>query len=534
MTTPAQPRQIGTTVLVLLALALTALALPASALAAPEEGNGTLTVSPQPLVLAPTTVNYQSQGQPVQIGYEGEGEVSINKVTIEGEESGEFFINNVNCTTNLSAGQQCEVSLGMKPGSLGEKHAQLTVIFSGLRPQEQFEISGRGVAPELSFEPSSYDFGLVRANREQGYTFFQLTNSGEGAVQLNYIDFEGPGENSFWTDNGQSNCWGNTLSPGQSCSLQVTFSPQQRIAYEADLNVFVNGAPGVAGSASVSGEGGGAQVEASVNPLNFGTATAGSQGTYRTVTLTNNGNMSEGFFIGVIAGGDAGSFELVGEHCTMTELQPGQSCSAQVRFHPNAPGSFAAHLAFFGDGEGGVIVQLEGEGISGAGSIAPGSFDFGSQAAGTRSAPHVFTVTNTGTAQLGFDRVSLGGTELDQFVVSGDDCSGAVLAAGESCEVRVRFAPDSVGIKHAALKVSGDAPTVIAALEGTGGEPIQAALPSPGGPMQPPVGASGPGASPAMPPAPAPHRHRHRRFVRGHDVNGATARHARQADKQRR
>jgi hypothetical protein len=468
MTTAAQPRQIGTTVLILLALALTAIALPASALAAPEEGNGTLTVSPQPLVLAPTTVNGQSQAQSVQLGYEGEGEVSINKVTIEGEESGEFFINNINCTTNLVEGQHCEVALGMKPGSLGEKHAQLTVIFNGLRPQEQFEISGRAVAPELSFEPTSYDFGLVRANREQSSTFFQLTNSGEGDVQLNYVDFEGPGENAFWTDGGQSNCWGATLSPGQSCSLQVSFSPQQRIAYEADLNVFVNGVPTVAGSANVSGEGGGAQVEASANPLDFGPATAGSQGTYRTVTLTNNGNMSEGFFIGVIAGGDAGSFELISEHCTMTELQPGQSCTAQVRFHPSAPGSFAAHLAFFGDGEG-MLVQLEGEGIFGSGAIAPGSFDFGSQAAGTRSAPHVFAVTNTGSGALGFDRVSLGGTELDQFVVSGDDCSGAVLAAGERCEVRVRFVPDGVGLKHATLKVSGDAPTVVAPLEGTGG-----------------------------------------------------------------
>jgi hypothetical protein len=518
--TPAQPRQIGTTVLVLIALALAAFALPTSALAAPEEGSGTLTVSPQPLVLAPTTVNGQSQPQTFQLGYEGEGEVSINKVTIEGEEAGEFFSNNLNCTTNLSEGQHCEVSLGMKPGSLGEKHAQLTVTYNGLRPSEQFEVSGRAVPAQLSFDPSSFDFELVRANREQRSTFFQLTNSGEGEVQLNYVDFEGPGENSFWTDNGQSNCWGVTLAPGQSCSLQVSFSPQQRIAYEADLNAFVNGVPTVAGSASVSGEGGGAQVEASANPLDFGTATAGSNGSYRTITLKNNGNMSEGFFIGVIAGGDSGSFELVSEHCTMTELQPGQSCTAQVRFHPSAPGSFAAHLAFFGDGEG-MLVQLEGEGILGAGSIAPGSFDFGSQAAGSRSPAHVFTLTNSGAGQLGFDRVSLGGTELDQFVISGDDCSGAVLAAGESCEVRVRFAPDSAGAKNAVLRVSGNAPTVTAALSGTGTEPVPASAPSAPNQIGPPPDAI---HAPAGPEASKPtKRGRHRRFGRNATISAAAA-----------
>jgi hypothetical protein len=236
----------------------------------------------------------------------------------------------------------------------------------------------------------------------------------------------------------------------------------------------------------------------------------------------------------VIAGGDAGSFELVSEHCTMHELQPGQSCSAQVRFHPSAPGSFDAHLAFFGDGEGGVLVQLEGEGVSGAGSIAPGSFDFGLQAAGSKSPAHVFTVTNSGNAQLGFDRVSLGGIELDQFVVSGDGCTGASLAPAESCEVRVRFAPDSAGVKHALLRVSGDAPTVVAALTGRGTEP-----PAPGQEAATTATtevASSPAAAPgpAAPSATTAHRHRHRRFVRGYDVKETSGRHARQADKQRR
>jgi hypothetical protein len=503
----APPRQIGTTVLVLLALALAAIALPARALAAPEEGNGTLTVSPQTLVTPPTTVNGQSSPQPVQIGYEGEGEVSINKVTIEGPEAGEFFVNNGNCTTNLANGQQCEVSLGLKPTSLGEKHAQLTIIFNGLRPSEQFEVSGRSVAAELTFSPDDYDFGLVRANRENAFTNLQLTNSGEGEVMLNSVDFEGPGEGAFWADASHSNCWGVNLAPGQSCSLEVGFYPQQRIAYEADLNVVVSGVGGVAGSASVSGEGGGATVQATENPIDFGIASAGSSGSTRTITLENTGNMSEGFFIGVIAGGDAGSFELIGEHCTMTELQPGQSCTAQVRFHPSAAGSFDAHLAFFGDGEGGVLVQLEGEGVLGVGSIAPGSFNFGTQAVGSKSSPHVFTIANSGVAPLGFDRVSLGGTELDQFVISGDGCTGASLLPGEKCEVRVRFAPDSSGAKHATLRVSGGAPTVVGSLSGTGlaTDPVTAAAVTT-------TAAAGPPGYQAAPQRPK--RARHRRFGR--------------------
>jgi hypothetical protein len=458
----APPRPIGTTVLVLLALALAAVALPASALAAPEEGIGTVSVSPDPIVLAPTTVNNQAPAQTVQISYEGEGEASVNKLTIEGEESGEFFLNGSNCG-NLASGQQCDIWLGLKPSTSGEKQAWLTVTFNGTRPEQKFEISGRGVPAELGIDPASYDFGLRQINRENISTTFQVSNDGEAEVQIGNFEISGPGSNGFWT--GNSNCWGIWLAPGQSCSVQVWFNPQETVVYEAELRALANGS---IVSTELRGEGGRAIVQATENPVDFGSASTGSAGLVRTITLENTGNLPESFFIGVIAGGNAGSFELLDESCTMIELGPGESCVAHVRFHPLAPGGLSAHLAFFGNGEGGVLVQLGGEGVLGAGSIAPGNFDFGVQATGSRSAPHVFTVTNSGTAQLGFDRVSLGGSELDQFVISGDDCSGALLNPGQNCEVRVRFAPDSAGAKQATLRVSGDAPTVVATLSGTG------------------------------------------------------------------
>ncbi|HUB99854.1 MAG TPA: choice-of-anchor D domain-containing protein [Solirubrobacterales bacterium] len=504
----AQPRPFGTTVLFLLALALAALALPASALAAPEEGNGTLSPAVSPIVLPTTTVNYQSPPQSVLLGYEGEGEVSINKITIEGEEAGEFFSNGSNCG-NLGDGQQCEAYVGSKPGNLGEHHAWLTVVYNGLRPEDKFAISNRGVAPQLTVEPASYDFGLARANRETLFETLQVTNTGEAEVGFNYVNFQAPGENVFWTDNGGSTCWGSNLQPGQSCALRVAFNPHQRIAYSAEMQVFANNTPAVAGTATVSGEGGGATVAATENPVDFGVAGAGSTGTVRTITLENTGNMSEGFFIGVIAGGDSGSFELIGEHCTMHELQPGQSCTAQVRFHPAAPGSFSAHLAFFGDGEGGVLIQLEGEGVGGAAGVAPGSFDFGPQAVRTRSFSHAFAISNAGSTPLDFDHVSIGGTDLDQFVVSGDECSGETLAPGGECQVRVRFNPDSVGVKQAVLKVYGSAPVVVAALSGTGTEPLTAGLGTG------PVGQPGPGPSAApVPAAKQSKRAKHRRFGR--------------------
>jgi hypothetical protein len=524
--TPARPRLIGATVSVLLMIA--ALAVPAASLAAPEEGSGTLTASPDPIVLAPTTVGNQSPAQTIQIGYEGEGEAAINKVTIEGEEAGEFFANGSNCA-NLGDGQSCQAAIGLKPGTLGEKQAYLVVTFVGDRPTVTFPISGRSVAPQLSFTPTSHDFGLQRVNGETASTNLQMTNSGEAEVQLGGLEITGPGQDGFW--NGPSSCWGIWLAPGQSCSVQVNFNPHQTGLYAAELRALVNGS---VFSAGLSGEGGRAVVETPENPVDFGTATVGSGGVVKTITVANSGNLPAGFFIGVIAGGDSGSFQLLDENCTMAELVPAGTCSAHVRFAPQGPGAKTARLAFFGDGEDGMMIQLDGEGVLPVASIAPGSFDFGSQEAGTRSLPHSFAIANPGSTRLDLDQVSIGGSELDQFVISSDGCSGASLAPGEKCLVGVRFAPDGVGAKQALLRVSGDAPTVVALLSGTALKP--AVIESPSAANASTTSITNVLTGPPPPPGPR-HGRRHHPFVRGQDLPGggqATRRAHHRADRARR
>ncbi|HEV7562109.1 MAG TPA: choice-of-anchor D domain-containing protein [Solirubrobacterales bacterium] len=503
--TSATPRLFGTAVLFLL---LTALALPAAVLAAPEEGSGTLTAAPDPIVLATTTVGNQSPAQAVTLGYEGEGEASINKVTIEGEESGEFFLNGSNCA-NLADGQHCEAHLGAKPNSSGEKQAYLVVTFNGERPVVSFPISVRSVAPELSLAPESYDFGLQRINRETTSTNLQLTNDGEAEVQLGGLEIAGPGQGAFST--GPSSCWGNWLAPGQSCSIQVGFDPHETGPYAAELRALANGS---VFTATLSGEGGRANIETPENPLDFGAATAGSEGVVRTITLSNSGNLPAGFFIGVIAGGDAGSFRLLDENCTLAELAPAGTCSAHVRFAPRGPGPKTARLAFFGDGEDGMMVQLDGEGVLPAASIAPGGFDFGNQVSATRSPPHGFTIANQGTTRLDLDQVWIGGSERDQFVISSDDCGGASLLPGEECLVRVRFAPDGSGPRQATLQASGDGPTIVALLAGTATESAPSAASSS-------ARAAITGGLPGPPPTGSHpwHGQRHRRFIRGGDID---------------
>lgn len=334
-------------------LALLALALPASALAAPQEGPGTVTIAPDPLVVPATTVGNQGEWLAVDVSYAGEGEAAIDKVTLFGEEGGEFSSNGSDCGT-LQSGQHCTAWFALKPTTPGDKQANLEVRFQGERPAELRTISGRSVAPSLSFGPSSHDFGIQRVNRDSVSTSLQLTNSGEAPVQPNNFTIEAENE-VFWT--GNSDC-STLLAPGASCNLQVWFNPQETRDYASEVRVWANGS---SFGAALSGRGGRAIVGPAENPVEFGALEVGST-LVKTIALDNSGDLPGAFFIAVIAGGDAGSFQLLSENCSMIQLMPAQTCTVRVRFQPQEPGPLAARFALFGDEEP-PMVFLEGEGL---------------------------------------------------------------------------------------------------------------------------------------------------------------------------
>jgi Abnormal spindle-like microcephaly-assoc'd, ASPM-SPD-2-Hydin len=488
------------------ALVLALLALPASSLAALPEGSGLpLVVTPAPVGFEKTTVGNQSQGVGVDLLNEGEEEAPIDKIAIEGEDAAAFNLTSNGCGA-IFQNQHCGLWFTFVPNSAGEKHALAVITFKNGRPAESFELVGTAVEPQLTFSPSSYDFGLQRVYENRN-TNLQLTNSGEATVQLNNFEMLG-GNGSFWT--GNTNCWNQSLQPGQSCYVEVSFSPQDALAYTAELRATANG---YGFNAGLSGQGGRAIIEATPNPADFGPLTVGAVGAAQTITVTNSGNIPAGFFIGIVAGGDSASFQLLAENCTGGELMPHSSCTAQVRFRPQDAGPKAAYMAFFGDNDGGAMIGLKGEGIAAAATLLPAAFDFGTQAAGSKGDGHSFAVHNDGSTPLELGTVALVGQDPDQFAVAGDECTGATLAPGAECLVRVRFAPDGDGAKAAKLRVGSYGGPLTAALSGFG--------------VADPANAAGHDFPAGGPPPPPRWRHPHHRFGRGDDLAPRRARRAR-------
>lgn len=211
--------------------------------------------------------------------------------------------------------------------------------------------------PQLVIEPTSYDFGLQPLNWGSTQTYFTLRNAGSETFQIGSSEIVGPGSSAFSAGN---NCNGTFLEPGQSCSAQIYFGPNEATEYTAQFKVNVGD---YSFSAALSGTGGRATLQPGTSVTDFGVAKVGSA-TTREIEITNTGNMPGGAFIAVIASGAIGSFQILDENCTNVELLPAATCTLQVRFQPISEGVKKAMLGLFGESDGPSPIMLSGVGAA--------------------------------------------------------------------------------------------------------------------------------------------------------------------------
>jgi len=425
-----------------------------------------LTVSPSPLNFATTTVGNSSESH-VTVANNSEAAVSIYNVSIEGAGSNTFNTSGSNCGTSLQPGQSCTIAIRFSPSSEGEQRAFLHVRSEGNPGEQIVELFGVSAPPNLSFEPQRFEFGLQSIKEGGTQTTMQLRNTGQGPVAVS-LEIAGSGSNEFNISN--SDCFGVMLAPNETCSIQVHFNPNQTGFFVAQVRAHANN-NNATFTAEVSGTGGRAALNGSPNPADFGEATVGSSGLTRSITMTNTGELPGGFFITLISSGDTASFQLLEEDCTAGRLEPGGSCTAQVRFQPTGPGLKSAKLTFIGGEEGLVQVELNGLGVAPALALSPSEHDFGSQSENSAGPDQLFTITNDGKTSVALNSASIVGVNPDQFRLATDSCTAVSLGPGERCQLGARFAPDSRGAKTATLRLGAGPEVLTAALSGTGSPP---------------------------------------------------------------
>jgi hypothetical protein len=258
-------------------------------------------------------------------------------------------------------------------------------------------------------------------------------------------------------------CAGTTLGAGQSCEVDVYFTPAAAGSIIGTLSFSSNAKFATQLNAvSLSGTASGLSLSGS---LAFGTTVLKTPVT-KTVTLTNSGasvSLTKIFMT------DATDYSISGGTCPASggTLGSHATCTIIVKFSPTTIGGKKGTLVVeSSDPASPLLAQATGTGTSV--KLSATSLSYGTITHGTTKTLDL-TVTNVGSSNLTIS-TAISGTNPTDFVVLtiGNTCTSAV-AAGGSCTLPVEFKPAAAASYSATLTLTtnGDSnPTV--SLTGTG------------------------------------------------------------------
>ncbi|HEX3737800.1 MAG TPA: choice-of-anchor D domain-containing protein, partial [Solirubrobacterales bacterium] len=399
------------------------------------------------MVVEPLEIDFGEVGldttagpEKVKITNEGLAPLQIEGVELSGADSGDFSFDDSDCAGAIKPGKSCEVEVEFEPSALGVREATLKVSQES-GPTVEVELSGEGVPnPAATLTPATQDFGSHPAGGGSGPTeTFTLKSTGTTALHLGSVTIEGSGAGEF--DIGPDLCTGETLEPGESCQVAVTFEPGSIGAKEATL-VVASDAPGTLES-ELTGQGApNPGIAVTPTEFDFGSHPART-GSGPTESFKVESTGVTALEVGSVAlgGTDPADFSIVTDGCSGENLAHGESCEIEVEFAPAAIGPASAELEVGAATLGTTPVELSGEGVPNPGiSVTPTELDFGAQTVGAGPGPaRSLTVANTGTTPLEPGPAKIGGAAAGDFRIGLNGCAGKALEPGETCLIEVGF-----------------------------------------------------------------------------------------------
>jgi len=287
-----------------------------------------------------------------------------------------------------------------------------------------------------------------------------VTNTGNAVLTIAGIAVTGDsGDFSF------TGCQSTTLQPGDTCTLQVTFTPTAAGVRTGTLALDANVS---CSNLAVALSGTGIAPPVSVDPtaISFGGEPVGATSAGWPVTVTNataaTANFTTAFTV-------SGPFAITGNACTGGTLAAAASCALSVEFAPVVSGPATGKLSFgykAGSLSGTRTVVLSGAGQARAtDTLSVTALAFPATVDGQLSPTQTVTLTNSGDLPL---------TSISVWASTGYQTSnncGDTLAAQASCIINVVFTPSQPGSQPGTLSVADAARTQTVALGGSGLQP---------------------------------------------------------------
>ena len=374
--------------------------------------------------------------------------IPITGITITGPNSGDFTQMST-CGATLAGNSSCTISVTYTPTVGGSESATLTITDPDPSSPQTLALAGTGdPVPVAVLTPASLTFSGEVYKAQSPAQQVTLSNNGTAALNITSIHFSGTNSGDFeQTDN----C-GGSVQVGNSCTINVTFTPTGLGTRSASLSVSDN-ATGSPQTTSVSGTG---LTALTISPatLNFGSVPIGASSA-QTVTITNASTSSVGFTSATIGGPNSADFSAT--NTCKKSIPANSSCTVSVTLKPVETGSLAATLTLTDlDPSSPQTVALSGNGgTQPSVTFSPASLVFGNEVYETPSAPLTTTMTNMSPSPMTITSIAVTGADKIDFSET-NNC-GTALAANASCAITVTFTPSKLGSRTAAITVTDDA-----------------------------------------------------------------------------
>ncbi len=302
----------------------------------------TFTLSQGSLTFATTTVGNPTAAQTVTLTNTGNVNLTLRALGTTTD-----FTATSNCTT-LTPGASCTLSITSTPQTAGTHIASLEIASTAATSLEFISLSSTANPSPLTLNPTALNFGSVIVATPSTLPL-QLTNT--GATPITFTSITASGDYSA----APGSC-PTALVPGQSCTLQVTFTPTTTGSRPGTLSI-ASTASATPITATLTGIGIQSQLVVTPTALAFGPLVLGASANL-SLTLTNNGSAP----ITALTLKPTGDYAVT-LPCPAT-LAPAATCTAQITFTPTSVGARPGTLDITSsDPSSPLAIPLTGTGI---------------------------------------------------------------------------------------------------------------------------------------------------------------------------
>lgn len=312
------------------------------------------------------------------------------------------------------------------------------LLFSGSAPKQVAEAAGT-----LTFSPASASFGNVSVGTSKSITV-TIKNTGTSSVTIS-----GQALHAISVFSLHGVAIPTTIGAGGSTTISISFLPSSNGLFSGNV-AFTSNATNSSVVYAISGTGGTVGLTATPSSADFGTVATGLKNT-QTVQLKNISSGS--VTISSVTASGTG-FGVSGITLPLTLAASG-TANLTASFAPSVSGTFSGAVTVSSNaGNPTLTVSLSGTGLtaSRAISLSTSSLNFGNELVGGSTTQGV-AVTNTGNSNVTISGVTVTGTGFS--VSSG--FSGVTLAAGQTAEMNVVFAPKTAGSVSGSVSVASNA-----------------------------------------------------------------------------